>query len=226
MAIQRVQLHGADVAPARGTSSAVIEDLARHKGDLMLHESDVRVKLDQVREAKAALLARLSLIPPHIRDTQQEAQQFNKELADLEHQHTQVMIDIEATQSRLASLQKSNDIVQGSSMVPPPEPLFGRDQVESFGVGAFVLMVPIAIALARRIWLRSGPSRQPVLDLESSPRMQRMEQAIEAIAVEVERIGEAQRFATRLLSERRPEDMMNRVPIATPQRVPGTITPH
>lgn len=33
-------------------------------------------------------------------------------------------------------------------------------------------------------------------------RLDRMEQAIEAIAVEVERVAEAQRFTTRLLSER------------------------
>jgi hypothetical protein len=33
-------------------------------------------------------------------------------------------------------------------------------------------------------------------------RLDRMEQAIEAMAVEVERVSEAQRFTTRLLSER------------------------
>ena len=224
MSIQRVEIQGADVAPTQGTSSAVIQDLVRHKGELQLRASDLHVKLEQVREAKAALLARLSLNP--LVDTRTEAQQFNKELADLEHQTTQVMIDIEATQSRIASLEKSHDVAQAFPMVPPPELLFGRKEIQSVGIGAFILMVPLAIALARRIWLRSGPAKQLVLDLESSPRMQRMEEAIESIAIEVERIGEAQRFATKLLSERRPDDIVNRVPLATPQRVPGTITPH
>lgn len=38
-----------------------------------------------------------------------------------------------------------------------------------------------------------------------SPRLERMEQAIDAMAVEIERIAESQRFVTRLLSEPRSE---------------------
>jgi uncharacterized membrane protein YjgN (DUF898 family) len=37
------------------------------------------------------------------------------------------------------------------------------------------------------------------------PRLERMEQAIDAMAIELERISEGQRFVTRLLSERSPE---------------------
>ncbi len=59
--------------------------------------------------------------------------------------------------------------------------------------------VPIARAWARR--LERGPQR---LDLppETNARLERMEQAIDAIAVEVERISEGQRFTTKLLAER------------------------
>jgi hypothetical protein len=38
-----------------------------------------------------------------------------------------------------------------------------------------------------------------------SPRLERIEQAIDAVAVEIERIAESQRFVTRLLSEPRGE---------------------
>lgn len=53
--------------------------------------------------------------------------------------------------------------------------------------------------------------RERKLELESrlrgnsaidNPRMERMEQAIDAMALEIERISESQRFMTRLLSER------------------------
>ena len=57
--------------------------------------------------------------------------------------------------------------------------------------------VPIARAYARR--MENAPAMPP----ELAERMQRMEQAIDAIAVEVERISEGQRFATKLLSESR-----------------------
>jgi hypothetical protein len=59
--------------------------------------------------------------------------------------------------------------------------------------------VPLARAYARR--LERGvptPTPQP----EISARLERMEQAIDSIAIEVERISEGQRFTTRLLSER------------------------
>jgi hypothetical protein len=43
-----------------------------------------------------------------------------------------------------------------------------------------------------------------------------MEQAIEAVAIEVERISEGQRFTTKLLSEGRPQDSRQSAPAATP----------
>jgi hypothetical protein len=87
-------------------------------------------------------------------------------------------------------------------------------------------MIPLVLALARRIWVRSGP-RVASFDFDSSPRLQRMEQAIESIAIEVERIGEAQRFTTKVLTERQPEVASGRIPAPqTARREPGTITPH
>ncbi|MBI3791673.1 MAG: hypothetical protein HY275_12460 [Gemmatimonadetes bacterium] len=44
--------------------------------------------------------------------------------------------------------------------------------------------------------------RQPSISPDILLRLERMEQGIDAIAVEVERISEGQRFTTRLLSER------------------------
>jgi hypothetical protein len=46
-------------------------------------------------------------------------------------------------------------------------------------------------------------SRNPQIPLEVAGRLERMEQAIEAVAIEIERISEGQRFTTKLLSEGR-----------------------
>ena len=64
-----------------------------------------------------------------------------------------------------------------------------------------VIGAPIARAIARRIerGLGSGASSLPSDD---SARLERMEQAIDAIAVEVERIAEGQRFTSKLLAGR------------------------
>ena len=58
---------------------------------------------------------------------------------------------------------------------------------------------PIARAYARRVELESTRAQIPT---DVTARLERMEQAIDSIAVEVERISEGQRFTTKLLSER------------------------
>lgn len=71
-----------------------------------------------------------------------------------------------------------------------------------FGTGS-VVGVSWAIAHAVAKWRRAGTGAlgdASVARLEQ--RMERIEQAIDAVAVEVERVSEGQRFTTRLLSER------------------------
>jgi hypothetical protein len=65
--------------------------------------------------------------------------------------------------------------------------------------GVTLIGWPIARALARRI---DREALQPKLPPEVMGRLERMEMAIDSIAVEVERISEGQRFTTKLLSER------------------------
>ncbi len=66
-------------------------------------------------------------------------------------------------------------------------------------VGVTAIGVPIAKAYARRI---EREPRQPTLPPDMTARLERMEQALDSIAIEVERISEGQRFTTKLLAER------------------------
>jgi hypothetical protein len=61
--------------------------------------------------------------------------------------------------------------------------------------------LPIAKAFARR--MENAPN-QAAVPREVTERLERMEQAIDSIAIEVERISEGQRFTTKLLAERVP----------------------
>ena len=58
---------------------------------------------------------------------------------------------------------------------------------------------PLAKAYARRM---EREPREPSVPPELQSRLERMEQALDSIAVEVERISEGQRFTTKLLAER------------------------
>jgi len=66
-------------------------------------------------------------------------------------------------------------------------------------IAATAIGVPLAKAFAKRIESQPRDQRFPP---EVTARLDRMEQAIDAIAVEIERISEGQRFTTKLLSER------------------------
>ena len=62
--------------------------------------------------------------------------------------------------------------------------------------------IPLVRGLVRR-WDRSNA--QPSLPADTSARLERIEQAIDAMSIEVERIAEGQRFVTRMMSDRSQE---------------------
>ena len=68
------------------------------------------------------------------------------------------------------------------------------------------------ISLAK-LRMRSNEQRNRVSDPEVADRLDRIEQAVAAIALEVDRMSESQRFTSRLLAERLP----------TPEALPGAV---
>lgn len=72
-----------------------------------------------------------------------------------------------------------------------------------FGLLAAVVMM--RMRLKHREYMASLP--RPMDASEHDGRLARLESAMEAISVEIERIGEGQRFMTRVLAERSPESV-------------------
>ena len=77
----------------------------------------------------------------------------------------------------------------------PPEEVFVLS-----GMFLVIVLLPLSIAFARRIW-RRGAAAVSAIPKEFSDRFGRLEEAVDAIAVEVERVGEGQRYVTRMLTE-------------------------
>ena len=75
-------------------------------------------------------------------------------------------------------------------------------------VGTFTASM-VALALIVRVsWRRTNPERiasPSVVPMIDDNRFARLEDAVDSIAIEVERIAEAQRFSAKLLSERASE---------------------
>jgi exonuclease VII small subunit len=90
------------------------------------------------------------------------------------------------------------------AVVEPPRVIRQGPPEEAFIVGTVfivIVLLPLSIAFARRIWKKSVVT-VTTFPRELADRLSRMENAVEATSLEVERIGEGQRFLTSLLTER------------------------
>ena len=93
--------------------------------------------------------------------------------------------------------------VPGAVVIQPRKEWDGPPS-EVYFMAPFVvlaLLLPMSIALTRRAW-RRGTTRIAEFPREMMDRLARLEQMGEATSLEVERIGEGQRFVTRLLTEK------------------------
>jgi hypothetical protein len=83
----------------------------------------------------------------------------------------------------------------------------------------------VACVTTLRLWFRhrermtelSAARRTP----DADDRLTRLEQAVDAIAIEMERVGEGQRFITKVLADRPPD-----APREASSRSGRVITPH
>ncbi|MGZ8377284.1 MAG: hypothetical protein ACXWZS_18715 [Gemmatirosa sp.] len=121
----------------------------------------------------------------------------------------EIIIDPRAVPSEDAQQAIIHEAI--SSAPPPPPAVFDQGPPQNaiiltaimlFFATLIVIGFPLARAGARRMDRKAAG---PHLPDDLAPRLDRLEQAVEAVAVEMERVSEAQRFSARLLSERLPE---------------------
>lgn len=127
---------------------------------------------------------------------------LEQRIAVLDRRIVQLETDMAETGRQLTA--SSTVLTSSTAQAPFVERLDPSDIV---GLGAtFIIAVlgPIAIAVARLVWKRASvppAPRSAAPDDASTARLERIEQAVEAIALEVERVSEGQRFVTRILAE-------------------------
>jgi hypothetical protein len=194
-------------------TEAQLEVMRARSRELRLRVSDLQAREQQLREVR------------HQTPAGPERASVDKQWLAVRHDAAAATIELEGLHERIGELRAQRDQARAVTVQPPPVP--ERPPVEvpglaNAGIGILVLfMAPILVVLVYRLWTR-GSVRDP-LGLDASPRFQRMEQAIELIAIEVERIAEGQRFTTRILAERQP-DSVPRV-VAPPRQESDPITP-
>jgi hypothetical protein len=104
-----------------------------------------------------------------------------------------------------ADLQVAKAAAIPGAVVPdPPDPPTPPDWDRTIGITGsvftFFVLFPLTIAYARRLW-RRGALTVAELPKVLAERLTRLDQAVDAIAIEVERISEGQRFLTKVMAE-------------------------
>jgi hypothetical protein len=102
-----------------------------------------------------------------------------------------------------ANAQVAKAAAVPGAIVEDPIPSYNGPPEEFYvlsGVFIVIVLFPISVAFARRIWKKSAVAVTS-FPKELTDRLFRLEQTVESSAVEIERIGEGQRFLTRLFTE-------------------------
>jgi hypothetical protein len=110
--------------------------------------------------------------------------------------------DIEAS----GRVLRTGQVPVGLVLVPPRSSLRSGNQTDDAERGAALaatILIPIGVIYMWRAFRRRrrGGRRQAEMTAEQDSRFERLEQAVDAIALEIERVGESQRYQAKLLTE-------------------------
>ncbi len=137
----------------------------------------------------------------------------------LDKRMVQIESDIASTGQQLSAAPLSAitgaDDFRGGGDMP-------RNVMQISGVFILFVLFPIVLTVSRYIWKKttgSSAPQQQQLSGETDKRLERLEHGVDAIAIEMERVSEGQRFVTRLLSEAQP----GRVPMPVSEGVQESI---
>ena len=159
--------------------------------DLKARREELSNQLTSAASRRRNLASQLNSAPPGPARTGLE-----QRITVLDQRMVQLESDIAATGKQLSAAPL------GITSVPMQGDVPENVAIISTVFTVFVLF-PMAVAMARRIWKRTthetkAPAR---LSPQVEQRLERLEQGVDTIAIEIERITEGQRFVTKLLSE-------------------------
>jgi hypothetical protein len=113
------------------------------------------------------------------------------------------IIRIEQDMEGAGQMLRTGLTVDNGTMLVPPREFGGSDDAERVAAMGAMVLVPVLLVymVARfRRRRRRGTATQ-TSSIDQDARMERLEQAVDAIALEIERVGESQRYQTKVLAE-------------------------
>lgn len=175
-------------APVTGSPAQVYQGALHSR-------SELRDQLDRIQGQRSELQEQYqqALSEADKRGLDARIQQMDQRITTLD----KAIADADAAVAKAAG-------VPGAVVDPPREIPTGPPDEAYVLAGIFMIVIgfPIALAFARRIWKKSV---QTVIQIPQDlyDRFSRLDQAIDSMAIEVERIGENQRFLTKMQTEQK-----------------------
>lgn len=161
---------------------------------LRSRRSEMSSQLQSAQNRRERILEEIRTAPP---GTEQGLREQYQVLSD---RIVAIERDIEASGQTL----RTGLVPQGTILIPPRTAAEGRaDNAERAAGMAATILLPVLALFWFRAWRRrrrrGGRSAESAIIHDE--RMERLEQAVDAIALEIERVGEAQRYQARMLAE-------------------------
>jgi len=161
------------------------------------HRSELRNQLNRVEEQREEIQREMT----QVSGGSVERVGLEARLKETDARISALDQQIAAADQRVATAAA----VPGATIEPPRPPInrIGPPEEAWFlgGMLIFLVMMPIGLAYARRLWRRGPIATSLEMPAELTDRLNRLEQAVDAVAVELERVGEGQRYVTRVFTE-------------------------
>ncbi len=213
-------------APARPTTPVVVVPGAQGSQTITIPAPRTAADIDALKARREELSTQLksvdsrrSKLISQLKQTGDATatQGLEARLALLDARQLQLETDIQLTGQQLTS--PAAGVIASTSAAPVFAGL-GSKEIMTLSVLSIVLIwFPLAFAAARALWKRSNrPGPPHAVFTETAQRLERLEASVDAIAIEIERVSEGQRFVTKLLSESQPAPVLG-----AGQRTPETI---
>lgn len=184
--------------PGRDAQTLTIPRSIEEMTALRSRREELIDQLDRARTRRSGVVEELR------NGSRRERVGLEERLRELDGRILQIEGDIARTERSIAStppavLGEAEQIAEAERLERIRDRGPDGDVIAVIAAMGFFMLIPLAFAHARRLWRR--PPKAGGLTLAMEGRLERIEHAVEAVADEVGRVSEGQRFVTSLMSE-------------------------
>lgn len=199
---------GPDAQPIAITAPRTSRDIAALKA----RRDELSNQLQSVDSRRSKLMSQLRQNPDPT-----ATKGLQDRLALLDARQLQLETDLAQTGQQLTSVPAG---LIATTSAPAIYGGLSSNQVMGLSVLSIIFVLfPLAVGVGKAIFRRSNkPAIPPQVLTETAQRLEHLESSVDAIAIEIERISEGQRFVTKLLSDGQAAPLLG-----TGQRAPETV---